>query len=250
MPARRVPSLALPVDSRAGVSFRGYQNRTPLLTIATGRPALMVTLTLPEQLEAGHVDFARQLAAMAWAYAVAVERRYRGLPPLPDRAGPARAVGQPGHLDRQPPTPGPGAGARAAGGDRMTATASVRFGGDGKADVQSYVRLTDSTHIQCSTYDDAAPILTIHDGQVDIVITNPGRGEVTEDDVTFGRAAGRGGDPVRGRAGAAAPPGTVPRRLTRMTSGAGGVMTAQMKAGRLELVPPAAPGFSPETQKR
>ena len=83
MPARRVPALALPVDARAGVSFRGYEHRTPLLTIATGHPALLVTLTLPEQLEAGHVDFARQLAAKAWAYAVAVERRYRGLPPLP-----------------------------------------------------------------------------------------------------------------------------------------------------------------------
>jgi hypothetical protein len=70
----------------------------------------------------------------------------------------------------------------------MTATASVRFGGDGKAEVQSYVRLTASTHVQCSTYDDAAPILSIHDGQVDIVLTNPGRGEVTEDDVAFGRA--------------------------------------------------------------
>ena len=44
----------------------------------------MVSLTLPEQIEAGHVDFARQLAAKAWAYSVAVERRYRGLPPLPD----------------------------------------------------------------------------------------------------------------------------------------------------------------------
>ncbi len=70
----------------------------------------------------------------------------------------------------------------------MTATASVRFGADGTADVQSYVRLTASTHIQCCTYPDAAPILSIHDGQVDIVITNPGRGEVTADDVTFGRA--------------------------------------------------------------
>ena len=70
----------------------------------------------------------------------------------------------------------------------MTATASVRFGGDGRAEVQSYVRLTASTHIQCSIYDDAAPILSIHDGQVDIAITNPGRGEVTADDVTFGRA--------------------------------------------------------------
>jgi hypothetical protein len=65
------------------VCFRGYEHRTPLLTIATSHPALLVTLTLPEQLEAGHVDFARQLAANAWAYAVAVERRYRGLPALP-----------------------------------------------------------------------------------------------------------------------------------------------------------------------
>jgi hypothetical protein len=92
----------------------------------------------------------------------------------------------------------------------MTATASVRFGADGTAEVQSYVRLTASTHIQCCTYPDAAPILTIRDGQVDIVITNPGRGEVTEDDVAFGRvlaeAVTRYGveadpDPVRVRAG-------------------------------------------------
>jgi hypothetical protein len=89
MPARRVPALALPVDPQAAVSFRGYQNRTPLLTITTGRPALLVTLTLPEQLEAGHVTFARQLACQAWAYAVAVERRYRGLPTLPDAPVPA-----------------------------------------------------------------------------------------------------------------------------------------------------------------
>jgi len=82
--ARRVPALALPVDPGAGVSFLGYEHRTPLLTITTGRSALLVTLTLPERLEAGHVDFARQLAAKAWAYAVAVERQYRGLPALPD----------------------------------------------------------------------------------------------------------------------------------------------------------------------
>ena len=132
----------------------------------------------------------------------------------------------------------------------MTATASVRFGGDGTAEVQSYVRLTASTHIQCSTYDDAAPILSIHDGQVDIAITNPGRGEVTEDDVTFGRALAEAVTryaaeleqlAARNR-GAASDPGEPGR--------AGGVMAVQMKAGRLELVPPAAPGFSPETQKR
>ena len=68
----------------------------------------------------------------------------------------------------------------------MTTTASVRFSENGRATVQSYVRLTDSTHIQCCTYADAAPILSIQDGAADITITNPGRGEVTEDDVRFG----------------------------------------------------------------
>ena len=69
----------------------------------------------------------------------------------------------------------------------MSATAEIRFGDGGGATVKSYVRLTASTHIQCCTYDDAAPILTIYDGVADITITNPGRGEVTEEDVAFGR---------------------------------------------------------------
>ena len=53
-----------------------------MFTIGAG--SAVVSFMLPEQIEAGHVDFARQLAAKAWAYAVAVERRYRGLPPLPE----------------------------------------------------------------------------------------------------------------------------------------------------------------------
>jgi hypothetical protein len=69
----------------------------------------------------------------------------------------------------------------------MTAWVSVRFGEDGRATVQSYVRLTASTRIHCSVYPDAAPILSIDDGAADITITNPGRGEVTDDDVAFGR---------------------------------------------------------------
>jgi hypothetical protein len=69
----------------------------------------------------------------------------------------------------------------------MTATSEVRFGADGAVKVQSYVRLTASTWIRCCTYDDAAPILTINDGPAEITITNPGRGEVTEEDVRFGR---------------------------------------------------------------
>ena len=96
MTARRVPALALPVDPRAGVAFRGYPNRTPLLTIATARPALLVTLTLPEHLEAGHVEFARQLACRAMAYAVAVERRYRGLPTVREVPVPHVLAARPG----------------------------------------------------------------------------------------------------------------------------------------------------------
>jgi len=69
----------------------------------------------------------------------------------------------------------------------MTATSEVRFGADGAAKVQSYVRLTGSTWIRCCTYDDGAPILAIQDGPVDITITNSGQGEVTEEDVRFGR---------------------------------------------------------------
>ena len=69
----------------------------------------------------------------------------------------------------------------------MTATVTVRFDESGQATVQSYVRLTASTRIQCCTYDNAAPILAIQDAAVDITITNPGRGDVTEQDVRFGR---------------------------------------------------------------
>ena len=70
----------------------------------------------------------------------------------------------------------------------MTQTsATVRFSENGAATVQSYVRLTASTYIHCCTYADEAPILAIQDGAADITITNPGRGEVTEQDVTFGR---------------------------------------------------------------
>jgi hypothetical protein len=69
----------------------------------------------------------------------------------------------------------------------MSATAEVRFGADGTVRVQSYVRLTASTYIRCCIYKDAAPILTITDGPADITITNPGQGEVTEEDVRFGR---------------------------------------------------------------
>ena len=84
MTARRAPAayLRLRVGSRHEVEFVPFPAKAPMFVI--GAAGTVVSFTLPEQIEAGHVDFARQLAAKAWAYAVAVERRYRGLPPLPD----------------------------------------------------------------------------------------------------------------------------------------------------------------------
>ena len=82
MPASRATSLCVPVDARSGAELHCYPERAPLLTIRAGRPALLVTPTVPERVEAGHVAFARQLAQSATAYAVEVERRFRGLPRL------------------------------------------------------------------------------------------------------------------------------------------------------------------------
>ena len=75
MTARRGPAayLRLRVGSRHEVAFVPFPGQAPMFTIGAG--GTVVTFMLPEQIEAGHVDFARQLAAKAWAYSVAVERR-------------------------------------------------------------------------------------------------------------------------------------------------------------------------------
>jgi hypothetical protein len=78
MGANPVAHLSLRVGSRHQVTFVPYPRRSPLFAITAG--SAQVSLTLPDQLDAAHVEFARQLAAQAWAYAVAVERRYRHLP--------------------------------------------------------------------------------------------------------------------------------------------------------------------------
>ena len=84
MTARRVPAahLCLRVGSRHEVAFVPFPAKAPMFVIGAG--STRVSLTLPERVEAQHVDFARRLAAQAWAYAVAVERQYRGLPQLAD----------------------------------------------------------------------------------------------------------------------------------------------------------------------
>jgi hypothetical protein len=88
--ARPAPAahLCLRVGPRYEVAFVPFPARPPMFVIGTG--SALISVTLPEQLKAGHVDFARQLAAKAWGYAVAVERSFRGLPPLPD--GPVPSV--------------------------------------------------------------------------------------------------------------------------------------------------------------
>ncbi len=83
MPAKRVTTVTVPVDARSVVAFESYTGRTPLLSILAPGPGRVVTLTLPERIDAGHVQFARQLAAYAARYAVEVERTWRGLPQLP-----------------------------------------------------------------------------------------------------------------------------------------------------------------------
>src|SRR5690348_10627180 len=66
----------------------------------------------------------------------------------------------------------------------MTDTAaSVRFGTNGAAEMDSSVRLSGSTYVRCCTYDDAPPILVIEEPPVDISITTPDRKQVTEEDI-------------------------------------------------------------------
>jgi hypothetical protein len=63
MTARRPPAahVCLRVGSRHQVAFVPFPARAPMFVIGAG--STQVSLTLPEHLEAGHVDFARQLAS-------------------------------------------------------------------------------------------------------------------------------------------------------------------------------------------
>ena len=94
MSARRNPAahLCLRVGARYEVAFVPFPRRAPMFVIGTG--STLISVTLPEQLQAGHVDFARQLATPG------VGVRGRGRAPLP---GPAAAAGHPGpvHADAQ-----------------------------------------------------------------------------------------------------------------------------------------------------
>ena len=111
MTRRATPAayLCLRVGSRHQVVFLPFPRRTPMLCISTG--SALVSLMLPEHLEPVHVEFARQLAAQAAVYAVAVERSWRGLPslarpPVPCTLTP-KAGALPGDGPAQPDTAKP-----------------------------------------------------------------------------------------------------------------------------------------------
>jgi hypothetical protein len=73
----RLSALSLPVDAGSSVECKAFTSRTPLLSVAAGR--MLVTLTLPERLRAEDVEFARRLAEQSAAYAIEVERLWRGV---------------------------------------------------------------------------------------------------------------------------------------------------------------------------
>jgi hypothetical protein len=65
----------------------------------------------------------------------------------------------------------------------MTTQETIRLHADGAVKVEPFIRLTDSTHIYCCTYDDQAPILAIDDGNVSLSLTVPDVHRVTGEDV-------------------------------------------------------------------
>jgi hypothetical protein len=65
----------------------------------------------------------------------------------------------------------------------MSTQATIRLHADGGIKVEPFIRLTDSTHVMCCTYDDQAPILAIDDGNVSVSITVPDVHRVTGEDV-------------------------------------------------------------------
>jgi hypothetical protein len=86
MATPKVTDVTVPVNGRSAVGFICSKTHTPQFTITTVSPALVVTLTLPERIDASDVRFARDLAATAALYAQAVERAQGGSPSVATEA--------------------------------------------------------------------------------------------------------------------------------------------------------------------
>ena len=65
--------------------------------------------------------------------------------------------------------------------------AEVRFGPGAVAEVSSFVRLNGDTRVMCCAYPDSAPILSVDDAHVRNSVTVPDAGQVTDQDVQWGR---------------------------------------------------------------
>jgi hypothetical protein len=65
----------------------------------------------------------------------------------------------------------------------IPSTASVRFRPDGAAEVDTALRLTPGSHINCFTYPGRPPILSIDDAHVSVTVTVPESGAVTGADL-------------------------------------------------------------------
>jgi hypothetical protein len=65
----------------------------------------------------------------------------------------------------------------------IPSTAYVYYRPDGPARVDVSLRLTGSSHIQCSTYDDRPAILSVTDEHVSVSVTVPDSAKVTVDDL-------------------------------------------------------------------
>jgi hypothetical protein len=72
----------------------------------------------------------------------------------------------------------------------IPSTGYVKFWPDGRAHVDASLRLTGQSHIQCCTYDDRPPILSVSDAHVSVSISVTDPGAVTAGDLSAARRLG------------------------------------------------------------
>ncbi|GIH91175.1 hypothetical protein ACFFMN_09275 [Planobispora siamensis] len=75
----RISIINLNTGRGARATHHRYPARTPVLALDFGAVSVLVTTTASDQVTAADVDFARQLAREADAFACSVERSFRGL---------------------------------------------------------------------------------------------------------------------------------------------------------------------------
>ncbi len=66
----------------------------------------------------------------------------------------------------------------------MTPTsAHIQFGSDGVTDLDTSLRLSGATHIQCYIYDNRPPILVVNDHHIRVSVSVPDSDQVTDEDL-------------------------------------------------------------------